>query len=85
MVQEREQKLLDYLYGVGQQVSDYMRDNGYNDFRHNSVSIDVSTDPDDTRYDKVAVWYFTANKGEKLRSVKKVFSLVSQKPDYKEV
>lgn len=85
MVQEREQKLLDYLYDVGQQVKDYMRDNGYYDFYHNAVTIDVSTDPDDTKYDKVTAWYWTANKGEKLRGVKKEFNLDSQKPDYKEV
>ena len=85
MVQEREQKLLDYLYDVGQQVKDYMRDNGYYDFYHNSVSIDVLTDPDDARYDKVTAWYFTANKGEKLRSVKKEFIFCDQEPVTKEV
>lgn len=85
MVQEREQQLLDYLYEVGQQVKDYMRDNGYYDFYHNVVSIDVSTDLDDTRFDKVTAWYWTANKGEKLRGVKKEFIFCDQKPVTKEV
>lgn len=85
MVQEREQKLLDYLYEVGQQVKDYMRDNGYYDFYHNSVSIDVITDPDDAMYDKVTAWYWTANKGEELRGVKKEFMLCGQEPVTKEV
>lgn len=85
MVQEREQKLLDYLYEVGQQVKDYMRDNGYYDFYYNSVSIDVITDPDDAMYDKVTAWYWTENKGEKLRGVKKEFMLCGQEPVTKEV
>ena len=85
MVQEREQKLLDYLYEVGQQVKDYMKDNGYYGFYHNSVSIDVLTDPDDARYDKVTAWYWTANKGEKLRGVKKEDLYCDQKPVIREV
>ena len=85
MVQEREQKLLDYLYDVGQQVKDYMRANGYYDFHHNSVSIDVMTDPESSRYDKVTVWYFTGNNGEKLRGVKKEFMYADQEPVTKEV
>lgn len=85
MVQEREQKLLDYLYEVGQQVRGYMRSNGYNNFQHNSVSIDVMIDLDDPRYDKVTSWYFTANKGEELRGVKKELMIYDQKPVIREV
>lgn len=85
MVQEREQKLLDYLYEVGQQIKDYMRDNGYYDFYHNTVSIDVSTDQDDTRYDKVTAWYFTANRGEELRGVKKENLYCDREPVIREV
>jgi len=85
MVQEREQQLLDYLYEVGQQVKDYMRDNGYYDFYFNSVSIDVITDPDDAMYDKVTAWYWTANKGEELRGVKKEDMYCEQKPVISEV
>ena len=85
MVQEREQQLLDYLYEVGQQVRDYMRKNGYYDFYHNSVSIDVITDPDDSMYDKVTAWYWTANKGEELRGVKKEDMYCEQKPVIREV
>lgn len=85
MVQKREQKLLDYLYEVGQQVKDYMRDNGYYGIYHNTASIDVSIDSDDTRYDKVTAWYFTANKGEELRGVKKEDMYCEQKPVIREV
>lgn len=85
MVQEREQQLLDYLYEVGQQVKDYMRDNGYNEFCHNSVSIDVMIDHDDPVYDKVIAWYWTANKGEELRGVKKEDMYCEQKPVIREV
>lgn len=85
MVREREQQLLDYLYEVGQQVKDYMRDNGYYEFDANSVSIDVRTDSESSRYDKVTVWYFTRNNGEERRGVKKEFMYYGQKPEYKEV
>lgn len=85
MVREREKKLLDYLYKVGQQVKDYMRASGYVDFDTNSVSIDVMTDPESSRYDKVTVWYFTGNNDEKLRGVKKEFMYADQEPVTKEV
>lgn len=85
MVQEREQQLLDYLYEVGQQVKDYMRDNGYNEFFHNYVSIDVSIDKDAAVFDKVTAWYFMSNKGEKQRGVKKEFMLYDQEPVIREV
>ena len=85
MVQEREQKLLDYLYDVGQQVKDYMRENGYNEFSHNYVSIDVSIDKDVAMFDKVTAWYFMSNKGEEQRGVKKEFMLCGQEPVTKEV
>lgn len=85
MVQEREQKLLDYLYEVGQQVRDYMRDNGYNEFFHNYVSIDVNIDKDDAVFDKVTAWYFMSNKGEESRGVKKEFMICGQEPVTKEV
>ena len=85
MVQEREKKLLDYLYEVGQQIRDYMRDNGYNEFSHNYVSIDVSIDKDATVFDKVTAWYFMSNKAEEQRGVKKEFMLRDQKPVIREV
>ena len=82
---EEEKKLLDYLYTVGQQVQDYMRRNGYMKYDTNHASIDILVDKDDKMFDSVKAWYFTANKGEPIKAVRREFDIVNQESVYKEV
>lgn len=85
MVQEREQKLLDYLYTVGQQVQDYMRRNGYNEkgtFYIGDITVTIS--PSGEKYDGVSAHVSTLSNGEDWRTVRMEFDLRKGKSEYEE-
>lgn len=85
MVQEREQKLLDYLYTVGQQVQDYMRRNGYNDKSTYYLSdITVTISPSGEKYDGVSVHVSTRSNRDDWRTVRKEYYLSKGKSEYEE-
>lgn len=85
MVQEREQKLLDYLYTVGQQVQDYMRRNGYNEkgtFYIGDITVTIS--PSGEEHDSVSAYVSTTSNREDWRTVRREFDTLRGKSEYEE-
>ena len=82
MVTDKEKILLDYMYGQAQNLLDFMRRNGYEDYRHTMITTMI--DKDDDRYNYICVDASQMEHHESVRSVIKQYDMVNETSNYKE-
>ena len=82
MVTKREQILLDYMYEQAQNLIDFMRRNGYEDYQHTMMT--TMLDKDDDKYNLIGVDATQMEHCESVRRVTKQYNMVTGKSNYKE-
>ena len=81
-VTDREKILLDYMYEQAQNLLDFMRRNGYEDYKHTTITTIL--DEDDDVYNSICVDATQMEKCESVRRVSKQYDIVNEKSNYKE-
>ena len=82
MVTNREKILLDYMYVQAQNLLDFMRRNGYEDYQHTTITTII--DKDDDRYNSICVDATQMEHCESVRRVSKRYDIVNDTSNYKE-
>lgn len=82
MVTNKEKILLDYMYVQAQNLLDFMRRNGYEDYQHTMITTII--DKDDDRYNSICVDATQMEHCESVRRVSKRYSIVEKKSNYRE-
>jgi hypothetical protein len=81
-VTKREKILLDYMYEQAQNLLDFMRRNGYEDYQHTTIT--AMLDKDDDKYNFICVDATQMEHCESVRRVSKQYDIVNEKSNYKE-
>lgn len=82
MVSKKEKILLDYMYEQAQNLLDFMRRNGFEDYQHTMVTTII--DKDDDRFNSICVDATQMEHCESVRRVSKQYDIVTEKSNYKE-
>ena len=82
MVTDKEKILLDYMYEQAQNLLDFMRRNGYEDYKHTMITAII--DKDDDRYNSICVDATQMEHFKSVRRVSKQYDIVNEKSNYKE-
>ena len=82
MVTKREKVLLDYMYEQAQNLLDFMRRNGYEDYQHTMITTII--DKDDDRFNSICVDATQMEHCESVRRVSKEYSIITETSNYKE-
>ena len=81
-VTKREKILLDYMYEQAQNLLDFMRRNGYEDYQHTMITTLI--DKDDDRYNSICVDATQMENCESVRRVSKQYDIVNETSNYGE-
>ena len=82
MVSKKEKILLDYMYEQAQNLLDFMRRNGYEDYQHTAIT--AMLDKDDDKYNFICVDATQMEHHESVRRVSKQYDMVNETSNYKE-
>ena len=81
-VTKREKILLDYMYEQAQNLLDFMRRNGYEDYQNTMITALI--DKDDDKYNSICVNATQMEHCESVRVVSKQYDMVNETSNYKE-
>lgn len=82
MVSKKEKILLDYMYEQAQNLLDFMRRNGFEDYQHTMVTTII--DKDDDRFNSICVDATQMDNCKSVRRVSKEYSIITKNSSYKE-
>lgn len=82
MITKKEKILLDYMYEQAQNLLDFMRRNGYEEYEHTMVTTIL--DKDDDKYNLICVDATQMEHCKSMRRVSKEYSIVNATSNYKE-
>lgn len=82
MITNKEKILLDYMYEQAQNLLDFMRRNGYEEYEHTMVTTII--DKDDDRFNSICVDATQMDNCKSVRRVSKEYSIITESSSYKE-
>lgn len=82
MITKKEKILLDYMYEQAQNLLDFMRRNGYEDYKHTMITTII--DKDEDRFNAICVDATQMEQCKSIRRVSKEYSIVDATSNYKE-
>lgn len=81
-ITKKEKILLDYMYEQAQNLLDFMRRNGYEDYQHTMITALI--DKDDDKYNSIRVDATQMEHCESVRRVSKQYDMVNETTNYRE-